>query len=153
MTNNDKKYKSPLICYYKYCVEKFLSESVKMLKCALFLLFSAAILHQVCYTAIKSKTTTEIPLNLQGKASGKDDAKKAFHQLMAAIDKALTQAQKVLNKAVAQFQAKSAELEAKAKAELDKSLAPLRTKLDDLVAKAKAKGNSLHSQIMKSLKN
>lgn len=60
---------------------------------------------------------------------------------MAAIDKALTQAQKVLNKAVAQFQAKSAELEAKAKAELDKSLAPLRTKLDDLVAKAKAKGS------------
>ncbi|ENN78370.1 uncharacterized protein LOC109536196 [Dendroctonus ponderosae] len=73
-------------------------------------------------------------------ASGKDDAKKAFHELMEVIDKALTDAQKTLDKAVEQFQAAAANLEDKAKAELDTTLEPLRKKLDDLVNKAKENG-------------
>ncbi|CAG9761388.1 unnamed protein product [Ceutorhynchus assimilis] len=73
-------------------------------------------------------------------ASTKDDVKKAFHSLMAEIDRVLTQAQDALNKALDKVKAKATELEGKASAELDKVLKPLREKLDDLVAKAKAKG-------------
>lgn len=61
---------------------------------------------------------------------------------MAAIDKALTQAQEALNKAVEELQSKSAELEDKAKTELDKILEPLRIKLDDLIAQANDKGKT-----------
>jgi len=61
---------------------------------------------------------------------------------MAAIDKAITQAQEALNKAVEELQSKSAELEGKAKTELDKILKPLRIKLDDLIAQANDKGKT-----------
>ncbi|XP_030757790.1 uncharacterized protein LOC115883569 [Sitophilus oryzae] len=72
--------------------------------------------------------------------SSKDEAKKAFHELMDVIDKALTSAQTALDKAVEEVKAEAAELEGKANSELDKVLEPLRTKLNDLVAEATAKG-------------
>lgn len=59
---------------------------------------------------------------------------------MEAIDKALTEAQHVLNKALNSVKAKATQVEEKAKVQLNKALKPLRKKLYDLVAKAKAKG-------------
>ncbi|XP_066253441.1 uncharacterized protein [Euwallacea similis] len=72
--------------------------------------------------------------------SGKDDVKKALHEMLQKVDAAITTAQDAVNSAFNTVLAKVSELEASANGEIDKVLAPFKKELDDLVEKAKEKG-------------
>ena len=79
--------------------------------------------------------------------STKDEVKKAYHEMLALVDKAINAAQTTLDNAMNTVKSKATELENKANGELDKLLNPLRTKLNGLIAKAKELGNYIFLQL------